>query len=168
MGAPADVLSRIDEIENELRGLSAEVHDIRALVTGAAVAPVAPVWQALAPAPPVDPAARLEASISAARIHLSEGERSAALDELERAIELSLSDAAALRRLESILEGIARYQSSVRMRALALAATAQAAALAAEGRTAPSAAPETPEAPVAPRPPVSPSAPSMESIKPSK
>ena len=50
MGTPADVLSRIDEIESELRGLSAEVHDIRALVTQAAVAPVAPVWQPLAQA----------------------------------------------------------------------------------------------------------------------
>ena len=41
MAAPTDVLSRIDEIEGELRGLSAELHELRALVTQAAVAPVA-------------------------------------------------------------------------------------------------------------------------------
>ena len=104
MAAPTDVLSRIDEIEGELRGLSAELHELRALVTQAAVAPVAEPtpaaghsshpWQPVAPiAPqPVDPAARLEAAIVAARIHLSEGERSAALDELERAIEFSRTD----------------------------------------------------------------------------
>jgi hypothetical protein len=162
MGAQTEVLSRIDEIESELRGLSAEVHDIRALVTQAAVAPVAPVWNPVAPAPPVDPAARLGASISAARIHLSEGERSAALDELERAIAFSLSDPAALRRLESTLEGIARYQSSVRIRALALAATAQAAAVEAEGRTTPTAATVTqPDAKAVSSPPVAPRAPAI-------
>ena len=41
MAAPTDVLSRIDEIESELRGLSAELHELRALVTQAAVAPAA-------------------------------------------------------------------------------------------------------------------------------
>jgi uncharacterized membrane protein len=162
MGTPADVLSRIDEIESQLRGLSVEVHDIRALVTRAAVAPVAPVWQPLAPAPPADPAARLDAAISAARIHLSEGERSAALDELERAIAFSLADRVALRRLESILEGIARYQSPVRTRALALAVTAQAAALEAEGQTPTAEASVThPAAPVTSAPPVAPRAPAI-------
>ena len=39
MGAPTDVLIRIDEIEIELRGLSTEVHEIRALVTQSAAAP---------------------------------------------------------------------------------------------------------------------------------
>ena len=102
MAAPTDVLSRIDEIEGELRGLSAELHELRALVTQAAVAPVAEPTPAAGPAAapvpaadrasPVDPAARLEAAIAAARIHLSEGERSAALDELERAIEFSRTD----------------------------------------------------------------------------
>ena len=33
MGAPADVLIRIDEIEDELHGLSDELHELRALVT---------------------------------------------------------------------------------------------------------------------------------------
>ena len=41
MAAPTDVLSRIDEIEGELRGLSAELHELRALVSQAAVAPAA-------------------------------------------------------------------------------------------------------------------------------
>ena len=41
MGAPTDVLIRIDEIEIELRGLSTEVHEIRALVTQSAAAPAA-------------------------------------------------------------------------------------------------------------------------------
>ena len=109
MAAPTDVLTRIDEIEGELRGLSAELHELRALVTQAAVAPAAepaPPGPGAARGarrrsrPPVDPAARLEAAIAAARIHLSEGERSAALDELERAIEFSRTDPQALRRLE--------------------------------------------------------------------
>ncbi len=139
MAAPSDVLIRIDEIDEELRGLAAEVHELRALVTQAAVAPVRPAAAPVAThAPPVDPAARLDAAISAARIHLSEGERSAALDQLERAIEFSRTDPLALRRLESILEGIARYQSSVRTRASALAEAARIAALAAEPQPAPS------------------------------
>src|SRR6478672_5898090 len=127
MAAPTDVLTRIDEIESELRGLSVELREIRTIVTQAAVAPAAaPASRITPPAtvptiPPVDPAARLDAAIGAARIHLSEGERGAALDELERAIEFSRTDSQALRRLESILEGIARYQSSVRARAGALA-----------------------------------------------
>ena len=66
MAAPTDVLSRIDEIESELRGLSAELHELRELVTQAAVAPVAEprarrrlVTQAAAPVPPpVAPARR--------------------------------------------------------------------------------------------------------------
>ena len=94
MAAPTDVLSRIDEIEGELRGLSAELHEIRALVTQAAVAPSlrraaqAPsVTRRAAPhrPPPSRPSTRQRGStpaIAAARIHLSEGERSAALDEL--------------------------------------------------------------------------------------
>jgi len=82
MAAPTDVLTRIDEIESELRGLSVELHEIRTIVTQAAVAPVAepaPTSPVTSPptvpaTPPDDPAARLEAAISAARIHLSEGE----------------------------------------------------------------------------------------------
>ena len=146
MAAPTDVLTRIDEIETKLHGLSVELHEIRTVVTQAAVAPVAepappsPVNPpATVPAiPPVDPTARLDAAIGAARLHLSEGERSAALDELERAIEFSRTDPQALRRLESILEGIARYQSSVRARAGELAETAGFAARAVEEGTAPS------------------------------
>jgi uncharacterized membrane protein len=168
MAAPTDVLSRIDEIESELRGLSAELLELRALVTKAADAPVAgpaptaPVAPPPVPATsPVDPAARLDAAIGAARIHLSEGERSAALDELDRAIEFSRTDPQALRRLESILEGIARYQSSVRARAGALAETAGFAARVVEEGSAPSpsaattqiAPPDTPRAPRLPIPP---------------
>ena len=39
MGAPNDVLIRIDEIEEELHGLSDELHEIRALVVRASVVP---------------------------------------------------------------------------------------------------------------------------------
>ena len=41
MAAPTDVLTRIDEIESELRGLSVELREIRTIVTQAAVAPAA-------------------------------------------------------------------------------------------------------------------------------
>ena len=65
----------------------------------------------------------------------------------------------ALMRLESILEGIARYQSSVRTRAEELARSARVAATEAGRHAALSAAPVTPpEAPAAPRVPVAPPA----------
>ena len=170
MAAPTDVLPRIDEIENELHGLSAELHEIRILVTQATIAParpsrrrrlaVTPPATIRSPHEPAHPAARLEAAISAARIHLSEGERSAALDELERAIEFSRTDPQALRRLESILEGIARYQSSVRPRAGALAeAGALRRARGREARGTERGARHAAGAPAAPRLPIPPRAP---------
>ena len=76
MAAPTDVLTRIDEIESELRGLSVELREIRTIVTQAAVAPAAaPASRITTPAtvpaiPPVDPAARLDAAIGAGRFTL--------------------------------------------------------------------------------------------------
>ena len=64
MGAPTDVLSRIDEIERELRGLSDEVHEIRALVTRAA-AGTRPLRHALADVRRRRPSSR------SLRLHLS-------------------------------------------------------------------------------------------------
>ena len=73
MAAPTDVLTRIDEIESELRGLSVELREIRTIVTQAAVAPAAAPRRRGSPRrrpsrpPPVDPAARLDAAIGAAQ-----------------------------------------------------------------------------------------------------
>ena len=140
MAAPTDVLSRIDEIEGELRGLSAELHELRALVTQAAVEPVAeptpaqgpsvaPVEPAAPIAPqPVDPAQRLQDAVYAAGVHLSSGDRSAAFAELAAAIDFSRSYPTALRRIEAILDDIARYQPAVRKQARELAETARVAA----------------------------------------
>ena len=58
MSGATDVLIRIDEIEDELRGLSDEVHELRALVTRTAAAPAEPAPPAAVPTPePVEPLA---------------------------------------------------------------------------------------------------------------
>ena len=79
MAAPTDVLTRIDEIESELCGLSVELREIRTIVTQVAIAPAAapasrdPPPPANRPRaiPPVDPAARLDAAIGAAQESIS-------------------------------------------------------------------------------------------------
>ena len=141
MGARDDVLVRIDEIEGELRELFGEVHELRALLTQAAApaaepiapAPVPAVAEppsaAAAPAPHVSAATRRETAIVAARILLSEGRPTEALDELEGAIDNAVAhgDEDGLRQLGAELQGIARYRPRVRDRALELAAVARAA-----------------------------------------
>ena len=106
MAAPADVLTRIDEIESELRGLSVEEHDIRTIVTQAAVAPVPPLRVAdpLAGDRPAHPAGRPGSATRRCDLCREDppfrGRADAALDELERAIAFSLTDRVALRRLD--------------------------------------------------------------------
>ena len=143
MGTRDDVLVRIDEIEAELRGLFAELHDLRALVGRAAELPVAeatlapvapPAAAAPAPRPPtpvstphLSAAKRRETAIFSARILLSDGRPHDALGELERAIVAARAsgDRDGLERLGAELQGIARYRPRIRDRALALAEVAR-------------------------------------------
>jgi len=144
MGAHDDVLVRIDEIEAELRDLFGELHEMRALVSRTAAVPAAEMTEvtavamtapapvpepaAVAPKAQLSPQARREAAIVAARILLSEGRPTAALDELERAIADARAhgDEDGLRHLGTELQGIARYRPLVRDRALELVALARA------------------------------------------
>ena len=135
MAAPTDVLSRIDEIEGELRGLSAELHELRALVTQAAVAPAAPLpsrrgrhpWPSAAPVRPPVAAARRSGSAPRGR------DRRRADPSLRGRAERRARRARACDRVLAYRPagsacgssrsstGIARYQSSVRTRAGELA-----------------------------------------------
>ncbi len=133
MGAPADVLSRIDEIESELRGLSVEVHEHPgARHPGCRAHPLLAALRRPARAG----AARRPGSAARRRdlrrAHPSLRGRAERRPRRARARDRVLAHRSeALRRLESILEGIARYQSSVR--AAASSRDGAVAALEAEG-----------------------------------
>lgn len=162
MGARDKVLARIDEIEVELHDLGSEVQELRAQVVAAAAEavarPAAPVHVAMpprpAPARPATVAREWEEAMLSARIQLSKGRQSVALDELERAVTIAQgrSDREALSRLAAELQGIARYRPAVRTRALELARRA---GLEAARATPSSDAPREASAPAqpAPRPP---------------
>ena len=115
MGTHGDIVVRIDEIESELRRLSGEIQEIRALTTEAIPSP------APDPAPaPARPRTARE-SISHARWLLSEGRAGDALAELDAAIAAARGDGEALSRLAAELDGIARYRPTVRAQARELA-----------------------------------------------
>jgi uncharacterized membrane protein len=156
MGTQGDILVRIDEIEAEVRELFGELHELRALVAREAaeqvvvkaeapavetppVPPAAetPVAAPAAPpptAPPAAPAAPAaapsrrspRAAILAARVLLSDGRPSRALDELKQGLVYAHEshDREGLESIARELEGIARYRASVRGRALDLASLA--------------------------------------------
>ena len=148
MAAPTDVLIRIDEIEGELRGLSAELHEIRALVTQAPSHPP-PSRHPPSRAGDRPPVAGRPGSAARGRDRRCpdpslRGRAECRPRRARGAIEFSRTDPRPA-PLESILEGIARYQSSVRTRP-ALAETPRRARRASPTAIAPLRRPELPPA----------------------